>query len=273
MKRIVTALFLLLSMLLCACAPQQSSEAAGKSETTAPENSTEDSVKPTAAPTTAPSKGQASERHKRRADTDTQLDELLAGQLKNRTAKLDVKELLQYPELPTGCESVALTAALRYLGFDLEKTEFASNWLSVSDDAMFGYMGDPFEDDGAGIFPPALAQDANQYLEAEHSDYVAVPTMGTELSDLYKLVDAGYPVLVWTTMYFVEPTLEDYGYFYDDEVYYWYLNEHCVVLMGYDLDEGTVTVCDPLSGIVECDAEEFQYIYDTIGQMSMTIIK
>jgi phosphoribosylanthranilate isomerase len=60
---------------------------------------------------------------------------------------------------------------------------------------------------------------------------------------------------------------------YEDEAYLWYNNEHCVALIGYDMDEGTVTLCDPLSGIVDCDAEEFRYIYDMIGQMSMTVIK
>ena len=42
-----------------------------------------------------------------------------------RSASLDVPALQQYPELPTGCESVALTNALLACGFDLQKTEIA----------------------------------------------------------------------------------------------------------------------------------------------------
>lgn len=38
-----------------------------------------------------------------------------------RTASLEVPALAQNPELPTGCESVALTSALLSLGFNLEK--------------------------------------------------------------------------------------------------------------------------------------------------------
>ena len=33
---------------------------------------------------------------------------------------LEVELVYQYPELPTGCESVALTMLLKYYGFDLE---------------------------------------------------------------------------------------------------------------------------------------------------------
>ena len=47
--------------------------------------------------------------------------------LKQRRAELETEELLQTPELPTGCESVALTAALRCLGFTPDKTEIADN--------------------------------------------------------------------------------------------------------------------------------------------------
>ena len=272
MKRIITALLLFAAALLCACSYQNSD--VEDSKIIMVSKSTDDDAKITSSPDSAVPTGQnPTIPHTRHITENKQLIKLLDEPLEHSAAQLDVEELLQYPELPTGCESVALTAVLRYHGFDLEKTFFAENYLSISDDAMYGYMGDPHDDDGAGVFPPALADDANAFFRDQRSDFTAVTIMGTELEDLYKLVDAGYPVLVWTTMFFTEPQLEDYGYFYEDEAYLWYNNEHCVALIGYDMDEGTVTLCDPLSGIVDCDAEEFRYIYDMIGQMSMTVIK
>ena len=61
-----------------------------------------------------------------------------SGALKNRQYQLDTEELFQNPELPTGCESVALTAALQYLKFDLEKTDIAENYLTYGEDVMWG---------------------------------------------------------------------------------------------------------------------------------------
>lgn len=56
--------------------------------------------------------------------------------------RLEVPVLFQAPELPTGCESVALTMALNYHGFGLEKTTIANDYL-IYDNGNFaeGYMG------------------------------------------------------------------------------------------------------------------------------------
>ena len=46
-----------------------------------------------------------------------------------RCGVTEIQPILQEPELPTGCESVALTMALEYLGFELEKTTIADQYL------------------------------------------------------------------------------------------------------------------------------------------------
>lgn len=201
------------------------------------------------------------------------LESILAKPLQHQKARLDVDELLQNPELPTGCESVALTIALRYCGFSLDKTEFADHYLSYGSNIMDDYVGDPYTYYGAGIYPPGLTENANAFLVLRHSGHRAFNTMGTELKDLYKLIDAGFPVVVWTTLYGDSPTMTDYSYTYDGEEYYWFDNEHCVVLCGYDCGEKTVTISDPLNGIVTRDEDVFQEIYDETGRLSMTIIK
>jgi len=191
--------------------------------------------------------------------------------LKNRSYQLDTEELLQNPELPTGCESVALTAALRCLHFDLEKTEIAEKYLTYGEDVMWDYVGEPFDYDGAGIFPPGLTNTANLYLNAQNSDYVAYNTMGVPFEDLFKLIENGCPVVLWTTLDFEEPFLVDMAYEYKNDYYSWYELEHCVMLCGYDLDEGSVTINDPMQGVVTLDLEQMKMIYDGIGRLSMTI--
>ena len=45
----------------------------------------------------------------------------------------------------------------------------------------------------------------------------------------------------------------------------------CVVLSGYDLDNGTLQINDPLEGIVTRDYEEFKSIYDTVGKYAVVV--
>ncbi len=45
---------------------------------------------------------------------------------------IDMENILQNPELPTGCEITSLTILLRYYGFDAEKTDMAKNYLPTS---------------------------------------------------------------------------------------------------------------------------------------------
>lgn len=191
--------------------------------------------------------------------------------LKNRSYQLDTEELLQNPELPTGCESVALTSALDCLHFDLEKTDIADKYLTYGEDVMWDYVGDPYEFDGAGIFPPGLTNTANRYLKAQNSDYVAYNTMGTPFEDLFKLIENQCPVVIWTTLDYEYPIQVDWAYEYKGKYYYWYELEHCVMLCGYDLDEGTVTINDPMEGIVTLDLEQMKETYEGIGRLSMTI--
>ena len=98
------------------------------------------------------------------------------------------------------------------------------------------YVGEPFEYDGAGIFPPGLTNTANIYLRTQKTNYVAYNTMGVPFEDLLKLIENKCPVVLWTTLDYEYPILADTAYEYKDKFYYWYELEHCVFLCGYDLD-------------------------------------
>ena len=56
----------------------------------------------------------------------------------------------QFPELPTGCESVALTNLLNYYGFGLAKTTIASSYLPLTSGGNFvtAFSGNPFTGTG-----------------------------------------------------------------------------------------------------------------------------
>lgn len=187
---------------------------------------------------------------------------------------LNVPEILQKPVLPTGCEAVSLTMALQYEGFDVDEIVIADEFLiynNESDNMAVGYVGDPFSEEGAGCFPPAIVATAASFFEDQDADYLAYNITGSSLDELLAYVAAGTPVIVWTTMYMAEPEFTREDAEYDGHIYYWYRQEHCVVLSGYDLASGTLQINDPLEGTVTRDKEEFSRIYTKTGENAVVL--
>lgn len=203
---------------------------------------------------------------------DTILASILSSDLTDSKVVLDVPEILQNPELPTGCESVALTIALNSLGCDLQKTEIADNYLEYGDNLAYQYAGDPHTESGAGVFAGGIVNAAEKYIKEKNLDIAAINTSGTSLSDLCKVVAAGYPVVIWGTMYMSDPLITSQSYEYDGYTYTWYQNEHCMVLAGYDQDAGTVVISDPLSGIVVRDANAYESYFNETGMYSVVLM-
>ena len=79
------------------------------------------------------------------AATLSSSEETLGSEAESASScSLDVPALLQNPELPTGCESVALVNALQFYGFNVGKTEIADLWLARSDyDFLHDFLGNP----------------------------------------------------------------------------------------------------------------------------------
>lgn len=185
---------------------------------------------------------------------------------------IDMENIEQNPELPTGCESVALTIVLNYFGFNLDKTTIADEYLIFTEENFAeGYMGDPHTDAGAGVFPPGLVNTADRFLVENGSEKRAFDISDTEFEDLYNYVADGIPVIVWNTMYLEEPIPTDEICEYEGRQYRWFRNEHCVVLCGFDRETDKVFIQDPLDGFVERDADTFEEYYNTIGEYAMII--
>ncbi len=177
----------------------------------------------------------------------------------------NIQELLQYPELPAGCESVALTCVLNAMGYDIAATELVANYLPIDPTSSDhnSFLGDPYSSGYA--FPPAIIAAATNYFTAIGSSAEARDISGTDFEELLEIVESGTPVLVWSTMYFNEPVFTGLAV----GPYATYYNEHCVVL--YSFDDDVVYVSDPLDGLVERDRADFQRIYEICGSMAVII--
>lgn len=189
-----------------------------------------------------------------------------------KSATIEVSPILQNPELPTGCESVALTMALESLGYELEKTQIADEYLIYGqENYAAGYVGDPYSYAGVGIYPPGLAQSANRFLEQHYQQQTAYDISKLRFEELFPYVAAGFPVLIWLTIDYEKPYISSASATYNGEEYIWYWNEHCVILGGYDLEDQTVVLYDPLQGRVIQNIETVQSIFEEAGRMAVAI--
>ena len=190
----------------------------------------------------------------------------------SRRTSFDVPALSQYPELPTGCESVALTNALLSYGFDLTKTTIADTWLPTSDQDFVGaFLGDPRTPEGNSCMAPGLASAASSYLAEQNSSLEAANLTGASFEEVLREVANQHPVIVWCTI-----GLESPGDCYlaervDGRLYRLITNSHCIVVSGYDLDSGTVFVSDSLVGQAAYPLETLAARYYALGAQAVVI--
>ena len=203
----------------------------------------------------------------------------------NNSVYIDMENILQLPELPVGCEITALTILLRHCGFDAEKTDLAKNYLPISwgnvrnedgktyKDSFFSYfIGDPFSR-GYGCFSYAIEKAANDYIADHGGGFTVKNISGAHPDVLYDYLAQGTPVLCWATDGMIEP--EYYETWYDNETgeqLDWYLNEHCFVLAGFNMNADIVTLNDPMKGIIDYNINKFETRYDQMYRQAIVIL-
>ncbi len=189
-----------------------------------------------------------------------------------RSTRLDVPSRLQYPELPTGCESVALTDVLLFFGYELETSEIADEWLPLSDsDFVNAFLGDPHRADGHACMAPGIVTAARSYLEAHGSSLEVEDATGMTFEELLATVSEGHPVIAWCTIDLAE-TGDSYDVSWQEgREYHLFPNSHCVVVSGYDIDAGIVYVSDPLVGTTSYDMATFATRYYELGAQAIVI--
>lgn len=198
---------------------------------------------------------------------------------------IDMANILQNPELPVGCEITALTILLNYYGFNAEKTDMAKNYLPTSwgnpktvdgklyKDSFYDFfIGDPFSR-GYGCFSPAIERAASSYISSHGGGYTVKNISGCHPDTLYEYLIAGTPVLCWATDGMIEP--EYYETWYDNatgEQLDWYLNEHCFVLAGFNIANSTVTLNDPMKGIIDYNIDKFEVRFKQMHSQAIVLI-
>ena len=190
-------------------------------------------------------------------------------------AWVDVPCYMQYPELPTGCESVALTNLLNYYGFGLSKTTIAGHYLplSWSNNFVTAFAGDPFTGTGGfnGCVAPAIVIAGNNCLSAAGSSLRAVDVSFSSIPALKSRLSCGQPIEVWNTEWGGYPGGRYAASWYNGHSYGLWGGNHAVVLKGYDDEEGIVYVSDSISGDVTRDAKVFFSTWQMMDSQAVAI--
>ncbi|MGI6017921.1 MAG: carbohydrate-binding domain-containing protein [Marvinbryantia sp.] len=187
--------------------------------------------------------------------------------------------LEQMPELPTGCEITAMTMALNYYGYEADKVQMAEKYLPqiasadiyVGEDGILRgndlnqyFIGDPTTSNGTICGTGAIVTAANAYLEDHESTLTAIEKNGIETEKLYEMIRENIPVVVWCTIGMEErQEIQESWYTENGEYVDWSRNDHGAVLIGYSGD--TVTIADPISGLVEYEKEQFETVFESRG--------
>ena len=184
------------------------------------------------------------------------------------TVKIGVPCYLQNPQLPTGCESVALTNALRYWGFNLGKTTIANKWMPYGGNGVYNFIGNPRNSSGWIICAPGIANTANKYLKKKGSKIRAKNVTGKSLKKLRTYLDAGCPVVVWTTIGMGSPG----GIQAVRSGYPLRYNNHAVVLTGYNPKNGKYQVADSLAGVKWRNGKAFNRLFKAMGKQAVVLM-
>lgn len=194
-----------------------------------------------------------------------------SGNIKN---KLNVEQLLQNPELPSGCEVTSLTAALNYLGYDIDKITMCDTYLDMGaigeTNPYQAFIGRPDDDGAYSCFAPVIINCANTFLRDINAQHMAYDYSNNDLQSLFKQIDLGYPVVIWATIDMLD-TYTSAIWNIDGEEVRFPANEHCLLLTGYDYEQSVVHIMDPMKGNVTYDMALFNYRFNQIGNQAVVI--
>ena len=180
----------------------------------------------------------------------------------------------QFPEYPTGCESIALYILLKYHNVNVTPEEIITKLKKGQlpyeiEDKMYGgnpeleFIGNPTDDFSYGVYNTPIAQVANTFKENIQNKE------GLELEEILEIVSEERPVMVWTTLNNVTSrNTSSWIYRPTGETIYWKHNEHAVVIIGYS--NNTIIVSDPYTGKIEkYNREKFKQNYNYLGKRAV----
>lgn len=205
------------------------------------------------------------------AELGTENVQMQTETIENYYKMEDFEWLSQNPELPTGCEITSLTSVLNYYGINVKKETMADDYLKKGDGSYYKmFLGNPRDAGSFGCMAQPIVDAANLYFKKNNVSMKASNVSGLTFDKILEYVSQGVPMIVWNTMG-MAPAYESQTLTLDGREYTWIAPEHCVVVVGYDLDNNEVYVADPMAGMVTRNLKTFEERYDSLKRQAVYV--
>lgn len=207
------------------------------------------------------------------AELGTENVQMQTETIENYYKMEDFEWLSQNPELPTGCEITSLTSVLNYYGINVKKETMADDYLKKGDGSYYKmFLGNPRDAGSFGCMAQPIVDAANLYFKKNNVSMKASNVSGVTFDKILEYVSQGVPMIVWNTMG-MAPAYESQTLTLDGREYTWIAPEHCVVVVGYDLDNNEVYVADPMAGMVTRNLKTFEERYDSLKRQAVYVTR
>ena len=207
------------------------------------------------------------------AELGTENVQMQTEAIENYYKMEDFEWLNQNPELPTGCEITSLTSVLNYYGINVKKETMADDYLKKGDGSYYKmFLGNPRDAGSFGCMAQPVVDAANLYFKKNNVSMKASNVSGVTFDKILEYVSQGVPMIVWNTMG-MAPAYESQTLTLDGREYTWIAPEHCVVVVGYDLDNNEVYVADPMAGMVTRNLKTFEERYDSLKRQAVYVTR
>ena len=205
------------------------------------------------------------------AELGTENVQMQTETIENYYKMEDFEWLSQNPELPTGCEITSLTSVLNYYGINVKKETMADDYLKKGDGSYYKmFLGNPRDAGSFGCMAQPIVDASNLYFKKNNVSMKASNVSGVTFDKILEYVSQGVPMIVWNTMG-MAPAYESQTLTLDGREYTWIAPEHCVVVVGYDLDNNEVYVADPMAGMVTRNLKTFEERYDSLKRQAVYV--
>ena len=207
------------------------------------------------------------------AELGTENVQMQTEAIENYYKMEDFEWLSQNPELPTGCEITSLTSVLNYYGINVKKETMADDYLKKGDGSYYKmFLGNPRDAGSFGCMAQPIVDAANLYFKKNNVSMKASNVSGVTFDKILEYVSQGVPMIVWNTMG-MAPAYESQTLTLDGREYTWIAPEHCVAVVGYDLDNNEVYVADPMAGMVTRNLKTFEERYDSLKRQAVYVTR
>ena len=180
----------------------------------------------------------------------------------------------QYPNYPTGCESVALTMLLKYHNVNVDaygvianlkkgSLPYTENNIYYGGNPELEFVGDPLRSDSYGVYEKPIAE-----VAAKYKGNVNIKN-NFSFSEVLNLVKNNHPVMVWTSMGLSLPYISSsWIYKPTGEKIDWKAGEHAVIIIGYNNNQ--VIISDPMGGRIKYQSRSlFESRYNYFGKKAV----